>query len=136
MCVLFNVLRPVLNEAGGHGGVKMGEEGGRVRNVTPRAKRDDEGHLQESLNFPSRAVLESELSRSAALHPRLTLDSSLRLPTHAINSHWIHYKPNKQLTMIIFSFYTAYKTQVNAPSANVMSLFLERKICKTTSLDL
>lgn len=28
MCESFNVLRPVLNEAGGHRGVKMGGEGG------------------------------------------------------------------------------------------------------------
>lgn len=39
----------------------MGETAGevKVRNVTPIAKREDEGHLQESLNFPSKAVLES-----------------------------------------------------------------------------
>ncbi len=40
----------------GRGGVKVGGEGGSARNVTPRAKRDDEGHLQESLNFPLRGV--------------------------------------------------------------------------------
>lgn len=56
VCELFNVLRSVLNEAGGHGGVKKGGERGSVRNVTPRAKRDDEGHLQESLNFPLRGI--------------------------------------------------------------------------------
>lgn len=40
----------------GRGGVKTGGERGSARNVTPRAKRDDEGHLQESLNFPLRGV--------------------------------------------------------------------------------
>lgn len=54
--VLFNVWRPVLNEAGERGGVKTGEGGGRTRNLTPRAKADDEGRFQESPNFPSRAV--------------------------------------------------------------------------------
>lgn len=36
--------------------LKWVERGGSVRNVTQRAKRDDEGHLQESLNFPLRGV--------------------------------------------------------------------------------
>ena len=56
VCFVFNSLRPVLNEARGYGGVKKGGEGDSERNVTPRAKRDDEGHLQESLNFLSRCV--------------------------------------------------------------------------------
>ena len=37
-------------------GLKREGGGGSVRNVTPRAKRDDEGHLQESLNFPLRGI--------------------------------------------------------------------------------
>lgn len=63
---------PVLNEAAGCGGVKTGEVGGwegERRNVTPRAKRNDEGHLQESLNFPSRAAFKSQNYRKLLRSP-------------------------------------------------------------------
>lgn len=55
-----------------------------MRNVTPRAKGNDEGHLQESLNFPSRGIEESDLSQSAPLHPSETPDFSLSLYAHAL----------------------------------------------------
>ena len=53
-CLMF--FWPALNEIGRHGGAKMGGEGGSMRNVTPQANRDGEGHLQESLNFLLRGI--------------------------------------------------------------------------------
>ena len=81
--------RPVLNEESGHRGVKKGRGGGSVRNVIPRAKRDDEGHLQESLNFPLRGVLRVRIITKRGAHPPLTLVSSLSLSTHAKTIHRI-----------------------------------------------
>lgn len=49
-------------------------EGG-LRNVTPRAKRDDEGHLQESLNFPLGGGQKGENN-----HPALTPGPSFPCP--------------------------------------------------------